>query len=63
MTQTLLAAKELHVDFRGKWAFQSFQREVQILGTNHHPALLNLHGCTCFGQKYDHNPCIMTRFN
>jgi hypothetical protein len=39
MTQTLLATKELHVDVRGKWAFQSFQREVQILGTIRRPAL------------------------
>jgi hypothetical protein len=30
--QTLVAVKELHVDVRNKWAFQSFEREVQILG-------------------------------
>jgi serine/threonine protein kinase len=60
--QTLVAVKGHHVDVRNKWAFRSFEREMQILGTIRHPMLLNLHGCTCFEQEDDQNPCILIPF-
>jgi serine/threonine protein kinase len=41
---------------------QMFEREVQILGTVRHPALLTLHGCTRFVADLLHSPAILTPF-
>ena len=42
----VFALKELHVDLLSDESRKQYEREVLILGTAKHPAMLPLHGCT-----------------
>ena len=61
-TGQIVAVKELQCDVHDAKQKELFNREVQILGTAHHPALLSLHGCTEFVENLEHGPLIMTPF-
>jgi serine/threonine protein kinase len=54
-----VAIKELSIDVSSPSQYESFSREVQILATVAHAALLGLHGCTRFT---DAIPRIITPF-
>jgi TPR repeat protein len=60
VTGAVVVIKELFCDVTDAKARQMFEREVQILGTVRHPALLSLHGCTRFVSDPQHSPAILT---
>jgi TPR repeat protein len=55
-TGVIVAVKELYPDREDPSQRQAYTREVQMLGTLRHPAILTLHGCTPF----DERPAILT---
>jgi hypothetical protein len=57
-----IALKELEPDMSDERQRISFLREVSILATMKHPALLSLHGCTPFQSGGDKGPCILTPY-
>jgi serine/threonine protein kinase len=59
LTGEQIAPKELEPDLSNDRQRISFQREVSILATMKHPALLSLHGCTPFQRNGDRGPCIL----
>jgi serine/threonine protein kinase len=61
-TQLIVAVKERDCDVQDETMKKLFEREVQILGSVRHPALLSLHGCTPFVEHPDHMPAILTPF-
>ena len=54
------AWKKLHIDSSDE-SRKRYEREVLILGTADHPAMLPLHGCTAFGDG-SKSPVIITPF-
>jgi TPR repeat protein len=61
-TQLMVAVKGLTCDVSNEDHRRHFEREVQILGTVRHPAILSLHGCTPFVHSPAHLPSILTPF-
>jgi serine/threonine protein kinase len=55
-----VAVKELDCDVTDQRSRELFEREVQILGTVRHPALLSLDGCTRFAADPAHMAAILT---
>ena len=60
-THKIVAMKELRVNQADEKAKLQYQREVGVLGTAHHPALLGLYGCTEFETEGE-PPCIIMPF-
>jgi serine/threonine-protein kinase len=58
----LVVVKELYCNVEDQKSKQTFEREVGILGTVRHPALLTLHCCTPFVDNPNHSPAILTPF-
>jgi serine/threonine protein kinase/O-acetyl-ADP-ribose deacetylase (regulator of RNase III) len=61
-THELVAIKRLACNVSDPRFKQSFDREVQIMATVRHPAVLTLHGYTPFVQDSDKPPSILTPF-
>jgi TPR repeat protein len=57
-----VALKELEPDISDERQRISFQREVSILASGRHPALLTLIGCTPFEGDGGRGPCIITPY-
>jgi serine/threonine protein kinase len=61
-TGDIVAIKEIACNVNDDKAQERFEREIQILGTVRHPALLTLYGCTPYVPNTLHSPMILTPF-
>ena len=61
-THKIVAVKELRVVDASEKEKLQYQREVGVLGTAHHPALLCLYGCTEFDTNQMEDPWIVMPF-